>query len=893
MFKPKTLLQALGLLSLLALVSAPPILAQEAEPTGTVNVVVADSLGEPIEGVLVQVLDPSRSVMGEARTDADGAATFTGLAHAYYEIRVMSPIHTDVYRVVEVHEEPVPLEVVLRPAGIEEKVTVTASRGTMAEASTVAATIRAIDDVELQARAANLLPRMLDEEPGILTQQTTPGQGSPILRGQSAQGVLYLVDGMRYNNATYRAGNTQYLAWIPDSGVESIEAQLGPAAVGYGSDALGGAINVLTPPVPGYAAQGTRFNGSFRVFGESATGGGGGSLTGGLAGQRLSGYVTLSGARQGDMRAGRGEDSHHVTVSYLGFTQEQVQEIFGSRLVDTGFGQAGVTGKAALRMGESGSLSAFFTGSEQYDVRRYDRLLGGQGRVRADFTPQRLGFGYFRYQTHFNETFLNATVSYNRQVDGRVDQRRLTSPLAREESDVRALGLESTASTVIADHLLAFGLEIYREKVDAFESETAEGVTRFVRPRYPNGARYTSFGAFVTDEWGLLGDRLQLSGGLRFSAFRYEARAEDNIIDGVARVQDATETASDFTFDAGAIFSATDDLALWARMARGFRAPSIFDFGQLGVTGGGFEVSPAEAVELGALVGDSAGPGATSTGIRWSGLQPEVLWSWEGGLRVLRDDLRFELTAFTSEFSDFISRRAVIVDRSVVGRRLGGQTIVAQDDFGRIYVPADSGPVVSRANIGALRVWGLETLFQKPFADNWRATVKASLQRGEELDTGFFAEKVAPDNLTAILRWRGDRGNLWLEGVVRGALTQDRFNPEDLADTRVGAFRTPGDIADFFLNQGPRLGLVRDGILLETGETLEQVIARVLPNGAAPLFTETPGWLTLGIRGSWSFQPGHTLMFAVHNVTDVNYRFHGSGFDALGINATVAYTADF
>ena len=60
---------------------------------------------------------------------------------------------------------------------------------------------------------------------------------------------------MRYNNATYRAGNTQYLAWIPDAAVDSVEVLLGPAGVNYGGDALGGAVNVISKPVAGFTPE--------------------------------------------------------------------------------------------------------------------------------------------------------------------------------------------------------------------------------------------------------------------------------------------------------------------------------------------------------------------------------------------------------------------------------------------------------------------------------------------------------------------------------------------------------------------------------------------------------------------------------------------------------------
>jgi outer membrane receptor protein involved in Fe transport len=786
------------------------------------------------------------------------------------------------------------LELTLRPTGIEERVIVTASRGALQQESEIPATVMALDQLELQTRAVDLLPRMLDEEPGILTQQTTPGQGSPILRGQSAQAVLYLLDGIRYNNATYRAGNTQYLAWVPDAAVQEVEVQLGPAAVGYGSDALGGAVNVLTNAVPGYS-QATRVNGGFRLYGSSSSTGGGGSGTIGASGSRGAGFVTANGAAHGDLRGGGARDSHHATVIHLGFTDEQVRDAFGNRYVDTGYQSRGITAKGTLKTSATGSITGFFAGSNQYDVRRYDRLLGGQGRVRADFDPQTLSFGYLRYEQYFADTFFEATASINRQTDGRFDQRHPTSTPRREKNSDTVLGLEATASRAFGPHLVTTGFEVYRDHVDATRVEFEDGAGVPVRPRVPDGSRYTSLGFFLMDEWSTLGDRLQLSGGLRYSAFWYRSRAADNIIAGVAVAPDTEQSFDDLTFNIGAHFAITPDLGMWGRVARGFRAPSIFDLGEIGLTGGGFEAAPGEAAALNGLIGDSAARNALSTGVRWANLSPEVLWSYEGGFRWVQDDLRLEITAFDSSFVDTISRRVIVVDQDVVGQSIGGQTIIAQDDAGRIYTAVDPDPVVSRANIGELRIWGLEFLAQRPLGDRWLATVKASLQRGKELDTGFFARKIAPDNLTARLRWRSRSGNLWIEGVFRGALTQDRLNPGDLDDTRIGAFRDADDIGDFFINQGPRLGLVQDGILIATGETLDEVVARVLgPTGAgAALFTETPGWASFGIRGNWQIARNQSLLVALNNLTDANYRMHGSGFDSAGINLSLAYRLDF
>jgi len=502
---PKTARFALALL--ISLLPAAQALAQPESQggSGTVNVRVTNRDGEIVPGMVVQILGPTRQVVRQDATDTAGTARLTELPFGTYELRVLSVIYTDVYQVVELHSESLEIDVVMYPIGVEERVTVTASRGTVQRESKIPATVRSLDEVQLRARAVDLLPRMLDEEPGILTQQTTPGQGSPILRGQSAQAVLYLIDGVRYNNATYRAGNTQYLAWIPDVGVESVETLLGPAGVNYGSDALGGAINVLTKPTPAFTSDGrSRMSGSVRAFGESASLGGGLHATVGGSSGSLAGFIAGSATRHGNVRGGSARDSHHSTVRFLGFTDDQVRSAFGSRYVDTGYGQVGIVAKGSVSTGLTSSVDIFFASSQQNDVRRYDRLLGGAGRVRADFVPQRLTFGYIRYEKFFADTFIEAKVSLNTQTDGRRDQRRPSSALQVEENSDTVWGLEFNGSKSLESHLLTGGIEVYRDKVDAARTETSDGITDAVRPRVPNGAAYTSFGVF-----SVLGLRVQ------------------------------------------------------------------------------------------------------------------------------------------------------------------------------------------------------------------------------------------------------------------------------------------------------------------------------------------------------------------------------------------------
>lgn len=98
-------------------------------------------------------------------------------------------------------------------------------------------------DLELQ-RGQSLVD-VLSAQPGIQF-KSDGGAGksaSVFLRGASANQTLVLIDGMRYGSATTGAASLQHL---PLEQVDRIEILRGAAASLYGSDAIGGVIQVFT-----------------------------------------------------------------------------------------------------------------------------------------------------------------------------------------------------------------------------------------------------------------------------------------------------------------------------------------------------------------------------------------------------------------------------------------------------------------------------------------------------------------------------------------------------------------------------------------------------------------------------------------------------------------------
>ena len=90
------------------------------------------------------------------------------------------------------------------------------------------------------------VPEALGDLPGVLVQKTTHGHGSPFIRGFTGRQNLLMVDGIRINNSTYRSGPIQYWNTLDSKAIERMELMRGPGSVLHGSDALGGALNVIS-----------------------------------------------------------------------------------------------------------------------------------------------------------------------------------------------------------------------------------------------------------------------------------------------------------------------------------------------------------------------------------------------------------------------------------------------------------------------------------------------------------------------------------------------------------------------------------------------------------------------------------------------------------------------
>ena len=878
--------------------------------SGQVAGTVIDQTGGTVGGASVVLFGVAGFETQRAITDQRGRFALEKVLAADYVVSVQKNGFREVRRVLHVvGGESLQLEFQLKVASIFEEVTVTPGRGIAQEVFQVPQSPVVVTEDEIARRYANILPHALRDVPGVHIQQTTSGQGSPFVRGLTGQQVLHLINGVRFNNATFRPGANQYTALIDHDFADRIEVVRGPGSTQYGSDSLGGTINVLTRTPQGSDSFGLQ--GNVNTYFASA------DLTGGLSttisgGSSNWGFVAAaSGRRTQDLRAGGGLDSHSVVTRLFGISSK----FLGNRLQDTAYGQYNANGKFQYKLSDADILSVEYLRGTQLGLRRYDQLDGGIGNLLNSFDPQVLDFFTARYDRLGAGPFdsISTIFSYNGQRDDRRSQsinnaQGLRSRISDEFNLTRAYGYQAQASTrVKQSHSLTFGAEFYNERItsrkqDFSFSNTTLAFTNVadVRARFPNGSNYRTLGIFAQDVATLIPRRLTGHFGIRYSLFDYSQSSIDNPLDAAGRstVPDVKESFDDVTFNAGLTLAINSHLNITGNVSRGFRAPNVSDFAATGLSGLGFEISPEEGVRLGGSTAalDSA---RRLTDIRLlEPIRAEQLYSYELAVRFISRNFSGAVSAFDSDISNLIERRTLLLPQGSVGQLVGGQPIIRQDATGAVFTSLSSSAVFVRTNALKVRMRGVEGSVAMKLRSDLSVNANMFYVHGKDLRTGLppnLENGIPPATGFTGIKWERAGSPAWIELYSSFAAPQRRFSENDISQARIGGTRTREEIAAFFNGGAIARGLVRNGILLATGETLAQVQLRVLGPGQQPnqLFTKNPGFALLNLRGGFRIGERSSITVILENILDKNYRTMGSGIDGPGTNAAVRYSFRF
>ncbi|PJZ69312.1 TonB-dependent receptor [Leptospira perolatii] len=205
--------------------------------------IVNDPVGKPIGGAKVFLVENKASF----RTLKDGRFEFEHLSPGLYTFTVTAPNYEPRSLQVELKGEDKVVEVVLQPSFIEgQAINVTAKSNASDFLSTPQPTTvlegRQLDRV----RGQNIISS-LENTPGVATMSTGAGTAKPVIRGLTGQRVLVMTDGVRQEEQQFGDDHTVDLDAF---NVDRIEVVRGPSSVLYGSDALGGVVNVIRSKTP-------------------------------------------------------------------------------------------------------------------------------------------------------------------------------------------------------------------------------------------------------------------------------------------------------------------------------------------------------------------------------------------------------------------------------------------------------------------------------------------------------------------------------------------------------------------------------------------------------------------------------------------------------------------
>ncbi len=552
--------------------------------TGTVK----DPQGRPVRGTTLTLFSRTGSAGSATTSDSAGSYRFEGLPEGDYLLRAAAPGFAP-FLAEDIHLNAGPAatrDVALQLAGVYEQVVVTAS-STPQLPEHVSKAITVIDQTDADARDAATLSDVVALAPGVRVEQLGgPGAFTTIrIRGLRDQDTAVLVDGLRLRDAS--ATQSDATGLIEDllfTDANQVEVMRGSGSSLYGTNAIGGVVNVVTDE------GGGRTRGSLLLEGGSLGAfRGRAQLSGGFRNDRIQYSV---GVAQTDVTSGVGGDAPYRDASTQGrvtfhlspsirltarlYAADSFSKVLGEPDMlgqPSGLGIVNAIPLSAplVTLFQNGTpLSQLNTGNATFiqapdnpDSTRAARFISGALMLNGQASPA-----------------LDYSVSYQLVSNGRrygdgpagVDYQPAGS--TRSLYDGRIQTVDAQIHYRLGRYnLLSGGYE--------FESETfAYDNTDQSNPAAASSVSATqrSHAVFAQDQMQFFGDRLQISG-----AFRAQYFALDNPVfiplasapyQGIAFPSPPPAYTGDSSV---AYFFRKTGTKLRAHVGRGYRAPSLFE----------------------------------------------------------------------------------------------------------------------------------------------------------------------------------------------------------------------------------------------------------------------------------------------------------------------------
>ena len=405
-------------------------------------------------------------------------------------------------------------------------------------------------------------PEALSNIAGVWMQKTNHGSGSPFIRGLTGYQTLLLVDGIRMNNSTYRSGPNQYLNTIDPLILSHVEVLRGGGSVQYGSDAIGGTIQMLSRD-PVFSNDG------FRISGD-------------LYGKYWSSDMEMTG--RGQINAG--------TANFAvqgGFTYKNLGDIKtggeSGTIQPTGYDEYSMDFKAIYRFKNKHQLIASFQHLNQMDVPLNHKIVTGEYE-RYHFNPQQRDLGYLRMVSFYENKFISEiryTLSYQNSLEIREKQKTGSEMLITEEDEISTGGISvDILSKIKKNWNVTSGAEYYHDRVrsSALSTNLNTHTETALRGLYPDNSTYDNLAVFSLHEYKT--HHVDFFGGVRYNFIQLQVR--DTLFGNTSITPDAVVGSF------GLIYKLNERHHFVGNLNSAFRAPNINDVSSFGIADFRYEV---------------------------------------------------------------------------------------------------------------------------------------------------------------------------------------------------------------------------------------------------------------------------------------------------------------
>ena len=488
-------------------------------------------------------------------------------------------------------------------------------------------------------------PESLQGMSGVFVQKTNHGGGAAFVRGLTGNQTLLLIDGIRLNNATYRYGPNQYLNTIDPFLIDNIEVAKGTGSVQYGTDAIGGVIQLFSRDV---------------AFSDKRK----------IEGSGIAKY--MSSDMEKTLRA-----ALHYTSSKIAFTTGVTVRKFGDlvggdstgKQTPSGYDEWSLNAKAKFLLNEKMTLTLSHQQLKQTDVPLYHRVrLENFAVSRFDLQHNQLQYARLLIRTP-NQLFKEwiITASHQQSKEKRTNRRNNAVTQRNEFDKVNTASITLQAGSEFGkDWTATSGIDIYRDKVRSGATETNLQQNTIFQKRglYPDEASSGNYSVFTLHHYTC--NRWSFDAGMRLN--RFSIRLADTSLGKVHLTPVA------FVYNTALNYALSKRHYLYANYNTGYRAPNIDDLGTLGIVDFRYEV-PA------------------------NNLGSEKSINVELGYKFRIKKLRGDFSLYHMKLKDLITRS------KSEGEIINGYPVYRKENTGRAYIKGIEASLVwlpvSRLNLNA------------------------------------------------------------------------------------------------------------------------------------------------------------------------------------------------